>query len=73
MTRKYTNRGKLKETMIAKYKRANPGISNEEAYDLWREDLRKRGSMGGKKSTGAFAVVEGLAQRAGRLSRAKSK
>lgn len=71
MTGKYTNRGRLRETMIAKYKQANPGISDEEAYNLWREEMKKRGSEGGKKSTGAFAVVPGLAQRAGKLSRAK--
>lgn len=71
MTAKYKTTGKLRQTMIAKYKQANPGVSDQEAYDLWREDMRARGSAGGKKSTGAFAVVPGLAQRAARIARAK--
>lgn len=71
MTAKYKTSGKLRQTMIDKYKQANPGISDQEAYDLWRADMRARGSQGGKKSTGAFAVVPGLAQRAARIARAR--
>lgn len=73
MTAKYKTSGKLQKTMIAKYKELDPGISDQEAYDLWKADMRARGSKGGQNSTGAFAVVPGLAQRAARIAGANKK
>lgn len=52
---------------------ADSSLTREQAYELWKADMRARASKGGKAPVGGFSVVPGLAQRAGRISRNNRK
>lgn len=56
MTYTDKSRRKAQATILNKYKELNPGLSDEAALLMYHEDLRKRASNGGKKTSGyAFA------------------
>lgn len=64
----------LRNTMINQKLAKHPGISREEAYDMWRSDMRKRASEAGKKgTTGGFYANRELARIAGAKGGRNSK
>ncbi len=71
MTRSYTKTGQVVRTNVQKYMLADPSLTEEQAYELYKEDMRQRGSKGGKAHGGAFNYVPGLAKRAARIPRKK--
>lgn len=62
----YTKQGsRLVQTVVARIMRENPGVEELEAYQMYKQEMRDRGSMGGKKSTSRpFRDTPGLAKRA---------
>lgn len=70
---------RLVESMIEKFMELNPGITREEAYELWCEDMRAKASKGGKArfEGKGFANPEHNPSAAGRkggtISRRKKK
>lgn len=70
MTRVYNSTGKVRDHYVNKFMVEQPGITEGEATELYKQMMRERGSQGGKNSTSRpFRDVPGLGQKAGRLSR----
>ena len=67
MTKRPTTGQSMRDTYIARYMEQNPGITETEAYEMYKQNMRERGSKGGKNTTSRpFADIPGLAQRAAR-------
>lgn len=66
-----TAQQKRKATLIANIKLKNPGITDEEAWEINLQRSRKSGSKGGKSPNAyrGFRDKPGLAKKAGMMSR----
>jgi len=63
----------MRKAFIKKYQTENPGISDEEAYGMYKAELRRRASEGGRNNKAyPFQTVPGLAQRAARSKKKKN-
>lgn len=64
----------LRSHMIERKMNENPGISRDEAYELYKADMRARASNGGKRpTTGGFKANPVRASEAGKRGGSISK
>lgn len=66
----------LRNTMIARYQAADPSLSHEQAYEAWKQSMRDRASVGGRKITTkpkGWAADRAKASYYGKIGGSKSK